>query len=128
MLKYILLNEDNTVKGRSKFRPSADQRYTTDQNVWAKYIAEAEKDIFDLLGADARNYFYHLSDSEKNAVLMTLIKANLMLLRDRIKDQDIESLEKDDAELEKVAREKFHMKRKNEKAYKFKDKKDIEKE
>jgi cell division protein DivIC len=39
-------------------------------------------------------------------------------------DKSIESLENSDAELEKVAREKFHMKKKNEKAFKFQDKKD----
>lgn len=40
-------------------------------------------------------------------------------------DKDIKSLENSDAELEKVAREKFHMKKKNEKAFKFQDKKDV---
>ena len=39
-------------------------------------------------------------------------------------DKNINSLENSDAELEKVAREKFHMKKKNEKAFKFQDKKD----
>jgi len=39
-------------------------------------------------------------------------------------DKSIKSLESSDSELEKVAREKFHMKRKNEKAFKFQDKKD----
>jgi len=39
-------------------------------------------------------------------------------------DTSIKSLESSDSELEKVAREKFHMKRKNEKAFKFQDKKD----
>ncbi len=39
-------------------------------------------------------------------------------------DKNIKSLENSDAELEKVAREKFHMKKKNEKAFKFQDKKD----
>ena len=39
-------------------------------------------------------------------------------------DKSIKSLESSDAELEKVAREKFHMKKKNEKAFKFQDKKD----
>lgn len=39
-------------------------------------------------------------------------------------DKNIKSLEISDAELEKVAREKFHMKKKNEKAFKFQDKKD----
>lgn len=40
-------------------------------------------------------------------------------------DKNIKSLENSDAELEKVAREKFHMKKKNEKAFKFQDKKDV---
>jgi len=39
-------------------------------------------------------------------------------------DKNIKSLESSDSELEKVAREKFHMKKKNEKAFKFQDKKD----
>ncbi len=39
-------------------------------------------------------------------------------------DKNINSLQNSDAELEKVAREKFHMKKKNEKAFKFEDKKD----
>ncbi len=43
-------------------------------------------------------------------------------------DKDIESFKNNDAELEKVAREKFQMKKKNEKAFKIRDKKDLEKE
>ena len=39
-------------------------------------------------------------------------------------DSNIQSLENSESELEKVAREKFHMKKKNEKAFKFQDKKD----
>ena len=39
-------------------------------------------------------------------------------------DKSIESLENNDSALEKVAREKYHMKKKNEKAFKFQDKKD----
>ena len=39
-------------------------------------------------------------------------------------DRSIKSLDSSDTELEKVAREKFHMKKKNEKAFKFQDKKD----
>lgn len=39
-------------------------------------------------------------------------------------DTNIESLENNNSELEKVAREKFHMKKKNEKAFEFYDKKD----
>lgn len=39
-------------------------------------------------------------------------------------DKNINSLQNSDAELEKVAREKFHMKKENEKAFKFEDKKD----
>ena len=39
-------------------------------------------------------------------------------------DKNIKSLESSDEELERVAREKFHMKKKNEKAFKFLDKKD----
>ncbi|MEE9431481.1 MAG: septum formation initiator family protein [Melioribacteraceae bacterium] len=41
----------------------------------------------------------------------------------KILDQDIKSLKNSDAKLEEVAREKFHMKKKNEKAFRFKDKK-----
>jgi cell division protein FtsB len=39
-------------------------------------------------------------------------------------DKNIKSLKNSDKELEKVAREKFLMKKKNEKAFKFEDKKD----
>lgn len=39
-------------------------------------------------------------------------------------DSNIELLKNSDKELEKVAREKFMMKKKNEKAFKFEDKKD----
>ena len=39
-------------------------------------------------------------------------------------EQSIKSLKNSDKELEKVAREKFLMKKKNEKAFKFEDKKD----
>lgn len=39
-------------------------------------------------------------------------------------DENINSLQNSDDELEKVAREKFHMKKRNEKAFKFEDKKD----
>jgi cell division protein FtsB len=39
-------------------------------------------------------------------------------------DKNIKSLKSSDKELEKVAREKFLMKKKNEKAFKFEDKKD----
>lgn len=39
-------------------------------------------------------------------------------------DESIKSLKNNDEELEKVAREKFFMKKKNEKAFKFQDKKD----
>jgi cell division protein FtsB len=39
-------------------------------------------------------------------------------------EHNIESLESDEKELEKVAREKFNMKKRNEKAFKFEDQKD----
>ncbi len=39
-------------------------------------------------------------------------------------EEDIKSLKKNDSKLEEVAREKFHMKKKNEKAFQFKDKKE----
>ena len=39
-------------------------------------------------------------------------------------DDDIKSLKNSDAKLEEVAREKFNMKKKNEKAFRFKDKKE----
>lgn len=42
----------------------------------------------------------------------------------KVLDKNIESLKNNDSELEKVAREKFHMKKKNEKAFQFYDKKD----
>ncbi|MCP5064262.1 MAG: septum formation initiator family protein [Ignavibacteriae bacterium] len=42
----------------------------------------------------------------------------------KILDDDIKSLKNSDAKLEEVAREKFHMKKKNEKAFRFKDKKE----
>ena len=38
--------------------------------------------------------------------------------------KDIESLKNDDRKLEEVAREKFHMKKRNEKAFRFRDKKE----
>ncbi len=39
-------------------------------------------------------------------------------------DEDIKSLKNSDEKLEEVAREKFHMKKKNEKAFRFRDKKE----
>ncbi len=42
-------------------------------------------------------------------------------------DTNINSLENNKSELEKVAREKFNMKKKNEKAFKFEDQKDTTK-
>ena len=38
-------------------------------------------------------------------------------------EEDIKSLKNNDSKLEEVAREKFHMKKKNEKAFQFKDRK-----
>jgi len=42
----------------------------------------------------------------------------------KILDSDIKSLKNNDTKLEEVAREKFHMKKKNEKAIIFRDKKE----
>ena len=55
-----------------------------------------------------------------------LIETEIERSRNEINEleKNIESLENDESELEKVAREKFNMKKKNEKAFKFHDSKD----
>ena len=57
---------------------------------------------------------------------ISAIEKEIQRSKNEIKELDtnIKSLESDESELEKVAREKFHMKKKNEKAFKFQDKKD----
>ncbi len=59
--------------------------------------------------------------SEINAIERKIEKSKVEI---KELDKNIESLKNNDSELEKVAREKFHMKKKNEKAFKFYDKKD----
>ncbi|PID57456.1 MAG: septum formation initiator [Ignavibacteriae bacterium] len=57
---------------------------------------------------------------------ITNIEQKIESAKENVKelDESIKSLRNSDEELEKVAREKFYMKKKNEKAFKFKDKKD----
>jgi cell division protein DivIC len=57
---------------------------------------------------------------------MNSIENRIEKSKSEIKDLDstINGLKNNDEELEKVAREKFMMKKKNEKAFKFEDKKD----
>ncbi len=64
---------------------------------------------------------YYQLHSEINSIEKRIQDADAQIKQ---YDKDIKSLKNNDSKLEEVAREKFHMKKKNEKAFQFKDKKE----
>ncbi len=64
---------------------------------------------------------YYQLHSEINTIEKRIKDTNAQIKQ---YDKDIKSLKENNSKLEEVAREKFHMKKKNEKAFQFKDRKE----